>query len=271
MKKEFTGLVDRIVSLAPKPWLEGVCGVLLNLPANAPCKLLLKQIPQTNNADLSHLFHELAELASRSMSWEAMAWTLKTAQALQQSWQAKQDVELLWGGPAPPTAVPARRIDQALYDLIAGATREIILVTFAATKIQRLATALLTAAERGVAVCLILEFEHSSEGQLSFDALRAFPPSLVAASKVYHWPLEKRERNQLGRPGKLHAKVAIIDDTVLVSSANLTDDAFNRNLEMGALIKSPDFLKSIETYLDELEEQDVLVRTLNSNYHIRDL
>jgi cardiolipin synthase len=260
MQNEFAGIVERIVSLAPKLWLEGACGVLLNLPANAPCKAALKQIPQTNNADLSHLFHELAELASRRMSWEAMAWTLKTAQALQGSWQAKQDIELLWGGPAPPIAVPARRIDQALYDLIAGATLEITLVTFAAAKIQRLATALLTAAERGVAVCLILEFEHSSEGQLSFDALRAFPPSLVAASKVYHWPLEKRERNQLGRPGKLHAKVAIIDDTVLVSSANLTDDAFSRNIECGVLVKSPDFLRSTRGYLEELRGRGVLVR-----------
>ena len=77
---------------------------------------------------------------------------------------------------------------------------------------------------------LILEFEQSSEGQLSYDAIKAFPPALTSAAEIYYWPVEKRERNQAGRPGKLHAKVAIVDDTALVSSANLTDDAFNRNL-----------------------------------------
>ena len=50
--------------------------------------------------------------------------------------------------------------------------------------------------------------------------------ALIQASEIYQWPVEKRERNQAGRPGKLHAKVAIVDDMALVSSANLTDDAW---------------------------------------------
>jgi phosphatidylserine/phosphatidylglycerophosphate/cardiolipin synthase-like enzyme len=47
-------------------------------------------------------------------------------------------------------------------------------------------------------------------------------------------PWDKRERNQAGRLGKLHAKAAVIDDTVVISSANLTYDAFNRNLKYRA-------------------------------------
>jgi len=70
------------------------------------------------------------------------------------------------------------------------------------------------------------------------DALKAFPAALRQKAKIYYWPLEERERNALGHPGKLHAKVAIIDDQAVLSSANLTDDAFNRNLELGALLSS---------------------------------
>ena len=99
---------------------------------------------------------------------------------------------------------------------------------------------------------LILEFEESSEGQLSFDAMKAFPATLIKAVEVYHWPVEKRERNQAGRPGKLHAKVAIIDDTALISSANLTDDAFNRNLEVGLLVKNPGLLASAKNHFESL-------------------
>ena len=107
---------------------------------------------------------------------------------------------------------------------------------------------------------MILEFEESSEGQLSYDALKAFPAALIDAVEVYHWPIEKRERNQAGRPGKLHAKVAIVDDTAMVSSANLTDDAFNRNLEVGIMVTNSEFLTSTKTYFWSLIAEGTLCR-----------
>jgi len=54
-----------------------------------------------------------------------------------------------------------------------------MLVTFAAAKIDRLASVLIAAMRRQVSVHLILEFEEASEGQLSYDALRAFPERLT--------------------------------------------------------------------------------------------
>jgi phosphatidylserine/phosphatidylglycerophosphate/cardiolipin synthase-like enzyme len=69
--------------------------------------------------------------------------------------------------------------------------------------------------------------------------------------------------NLWGRPGKLHAKVALVDDFVLVSSANLTDDAFNRNLEVGVLLRNPEFLVSIRTYLESLLVQGCCVGCRN--------
>jgi len=65
-------------------------------------------------------------------------------------------------------------------------------------------------------------------------------------------PIEKRERNQAGKPGKLHAKVALIDDAVLISSANLTDDAFNRNLEIGVKLTGGSYPKIIREYFEGL-------------------
>ncbi len=106
-------------------------------------------------------------------------------------------------------------------------------------------------------------FHHlreTSEGQLSYDALKAFPSELTSTVEVYQWPVEKRERNKAGRPGKLHAKVAIVDNTVLLSSANLTDDAFNRNLEVGVLVGNPEFLVSIKAYFSALIAQQTLKR-----------
>jgi len=59
---------------------------------------------------------------------------------------------------------------------------------------------------------------------LSMDALNAFPQVICQHAQIYCWPLDKRERNTSGRPGKLHAKVAVVDDRAVFSSANLTDD-----------------------------------------------
>ncbi len=44
----------------------------------------------------------------------------------------------------------------------------------------------------------------------------------------------------------------MVDDTAIVSSANLTDDAFNRNLEVGVLVKNPDFLMKAKGYVDSM-------------------
>lgn len=238
MPDDFATVVDDLVRKAPAGWLTAVCETLRSLPASAPADVVRQQLPSTNNADLYYLMARIIALASAQMSWEALSWSLQTTFAAYRRWRANEEIELLWSGPAPANQIPARRIDQALYDLIGNAQREILLMTFAAAKISRLADVLLTAINRGVHVKLILEFERSSEGQLSFDALKAFPPALITAAAVYHWPIEKRERNPAGRPGKLHAKVAIVDDMALISSANLTDDAFNRNLEIGVMIGS---------------------------------
>jgi phosphatidylserine/phosphatidylglycerophosphate/cardiolipin synthase-like enzyme len=156
--------------------------------------------------------------------------------------------------------MPARRIDQVLYDLIASAKREILIITFAAHKIHQLSETLAGATRRGVRVRLLLEFGAGCHYQLSQDALNAFPVDLRSAAQIFYWPLEKRELNMFSRPGKLHAKAAVIDDQALLSSANLTDDAFLRNLELGALFTGGDVPQRLRQHFEHLVSERVLVR-----------
>lgn len=258
MVDDFSAAVENLVRKVPADWLASACETLRTFSPNCSAELVLQRLPGTNNADLAFLMTEVVRFAAGKMSWEAMSWALSTAFTTYHRCQTEQHIELLWAGPSPANQISARRIDQALYDLIANAKREILLVTFAAAKIERLTGALMKAAQGGVQIRLILEFEQSSEGQLSYDALKAFPAALINVCEVYHWPVEKRERNQSGRPGKLHAKVAIVDDTALVSSANLTDDAFNRNLEVGIMVTNAEFLLSAKTYFESLIDEGTL-------------
>jgi phosphatidylserine/phosphatidylglycerophosphate/cardiolipin synthase-like enzyme len=209
-------------------------------------------VPTTHHADVAHCLASIIRQAEVVLPWKALGTSIGICSSMFEHWQQEQQIELLWTGPSPASHITARRIDQVLYDLIGSAKRDILLITFAAHKISRLTDGLVNALNRGVQVRLILEFEETSEGQLSMDALNAFSEVIRHRSKIYYWPLDKRERNAYGKPGKLHAKLAVIDDQAVLSSANLTDDAFNRNLELGALFSGEEILQRLRRHFDSL-------------------
>jgi phosphatidylserine/phosphatidylglycerophosphate/cardiolipin synthase-like enzyme len=166
--------------------------------------------------------------------------------------------EIIWTGPAN-NRFPIRRIDQILYDLISKAKKRIVLVTFAAHRVRHLCDHLIQAVDRGVELTLIVESEDESEGQLTRDAIKAFANVPAAKTHLYYWPLAKRERNQAGRPGKLHMKCAIVDNVALIGSANLTDDAFNRNMELGLLFREASTVETLSEHFRELIRAKILV------------
>lgn len=189
--------------------------------------------------------------------WNEIAAAMSAVDYLADNAAPKPDI--IWTGPANGR-FPVRRIDQVLYDLIAAAVRRIVLVTFAAHRVPHLCSHLAGAVRRGVELTLIIEREDESEGQLTRDAVAAFRDVPSALTRLYYWPLSQRERNQAGRPGKLHAKCAIIDDAALIGSANLTDDAFNRNMELGVLVRDRVTVQAIADHFGELIRGGALVR-----------
>lgn len=172
--------------------------------------------------------------------------------------------EIVWTGPANGR-FPVRRIDQIMYDLLSKASKRVMLVTFAAHRVRFLREHLAQAAQRGVEITLIVEYSDESEGQLTMDAVAAFEDDRLSGMKVYYWPIENRERNQAGRPGKLHIKCAVIDDVAIIGSANLTDDAFNRNMELGIMIREMATVTAISDHFRELITRGVLVQVPNAN------
>lgn len=247
-----TGDINNLIRRAHKHWLQTVCLALGRAPESIDAESLIADLPATNNSDVALCLANIIRQAEGVLPWKALGASIDVCTSVFSNWQQEQHIELLWTGPSPASRIPARRIDQVLYDLIGSAKREILLVTFAAHKIPRLTDGLVKALNRGVHVRLILEFEETSEGQLSMDALNAFPEVICQRAKIYYWPLDKRERNAYGKPGKLHAKVAVIDDQAVLSSANLTDDALNRNLELGTLFSSDEIIQRLREHFDSL-------------------
>jgi phosphatidylserine/phosphatidylglycerophosphate/cardiolipin synthase-like enzyme len=244
--------IEVLIRRSHKQWMEAVCATLNNAADSLNASALIEAMPNTNNNDAAHCLANVLWQAEGLLPWKALGASLDLCSTMYSRYQEKQTIELLWSGPSPGSQIPARRIDQMFYDLIASSTRDILLVTFAAHKIPKLTEGLLRALNRGVHVRLILEFEEASLGQLSIDAMNAFPETVRQRSEIYYWPLNKREKNSSGRPGKLHAKVAVIDDKAVLSSANLTDDAFSRNCELGILFSDSQVLDRIRHHFEGL-------------------
>ncbi len=251
-------LIERLAVSAHKPWLYEICQQLAKALSTDDAKAVITMLPKSHNGDASYCLEKTIRQAEGVIPWSSLAVAIELTTTILTRHAARAHTELLWSGPSPTNHIPARRIDQVLYDLISTAKQEILLVTFAAYNIQRLSTLLTQAVGRGVHVKLILEFEQTSQGQLSFDALNAFPESLQKSAGIYYWPLERRELNSRGRPAKLHAKVAVIDNQAVISSANLTDDAFNRNFELGTLFEGGEMPKKMREHFEGLIMQGVL-------------
>ncbi len=190
-----------------------------------------------------------------SLTWRELGLCLTGATAMYHHMRLSPTVELLWTG--PDAAMPTRRMEQAVLDLIRTSKQRILLVTFAAFKIEAIILELGKALGRGCHILLILESRADSESQLSLDAHRAFS-SLPPGANIYYWPLENRPRNSSGRPAKLHTKCAVGDNTLIVGSANLTDDAMSRNMELGIRLDGGDAANNVWNYYSELINCNIL-------------
>lgn len=183
MAQDFASALDALVRRAPHDWLTSTCYALRCLPASAAADYALQSVPTTNNADLSFLMREIIGVASSRMSWEALSWAIETTSAIYHRCRAEQELELLWSGRSPAGQIPARRIDQALYDLIANANREILLVTFAASRINRLAGELMKAARRGVKSGWYWSLSNPPKANLATMRCGHFPQNSSARSR----------------------------------------------------------------------------------------
>lgn len=160
-------------------------------------------------------------------------------------------MELVWTGPTTPF-VATRRTEQVLLDLIRSAEKELFLVSFVARGVPALEEALRDAMARNVVVSILVERDKGHGGILSFDPVDSLRESLPGV-RIYTWPLEKREVDDSGKYGSVHAKCVVADGRIaFVTSANLTGAALEKNIELGLLITGGPIPSAIQGYLEAL-------------------
>ncbi|MDF1555572.1 MAG: DISARM system phospholipase D-like protein DrmC [Deferrisomatales bacterium] len=175
--------------------------------------------------------------------------------------------DLVWSGPKAP-GVAVRDTRQVVEELIRGATRSLWMSSFVYFDGPRTFAALAKRMEEvpELRVRLLLNIQRPW-GDTSA------PSSLIArfakqfwtkdwpgsrAPEVYYAP-SSVELN--GGGGVLHAKSIVVDDErLLVTSANLTDAGFDRNIEAGLLVTDTVLAISVTRHLAGLIDTRSLVR-----------
>ena len=165
--------------------------------------------------------------------------------------RAKQSIELVWTGP-DSRIIPVRHTEQVLLDLIRGARKSLLIVSYAVYRIHSICESLCEAADRGVTVRIILDLMDPLEVD-GYNPLIAIGARLRSCSEVLYWPKDQRAPNPEGRRGTLHVKCVVADSARLfVSSANLTEQALQLNMELGILITGTPHPRDVAEHFADL-------------------
>ena len=245
----------------PPQTVELLAGVLegAHEPSASSLRSRIGQcISQPHYRNLAVCFFDEWQTTAPNVPAASVAIALRTAAYMHRRDEESQVVELVWTGP-DAEAVPCRRTEQAILQVLDSAARRIILVSYAVYRIPRICAALVRAAQRGVRITVVVETPNKIDGQTEYDTIQALGEQVKAAAALFYGPAEKRSTENGGKPGILHVKCAVADGRWLfLSSANLTEYAFTVNMELGLLVTGGPC--QVEKQFDRLIATGVLAR-----------
>ena len=190
---------------------------------------------------------------STKVGSDELAFMLLAAGHVYTKATSEQTTELVWTGPTTPY-VSARRTEQALLQVINSAEHALFITSFVAYDVSTIVKALNAAAERGVAISMLLELSQDHGGSITFDAIGKMK-TLVPSAGLYAW----RDRADAFSDGRVHAKVAVADAKLcFITSANLTGHAMEKNMEAGVLISGGRISKLLDEHLRSLIDTKIV-------------
>jgi phosphatidylserine/phosphatidylglycerophosphate/cardiolipin synthase-like enzyme len=162
-----------------------------------------------------------------------LAAMLRAAAAARASAMQETQVDVVWTGP-DSNEVPSRSTEAVVLEVVNASRRKLLLVTYAAYRYEPLVAALEAARARGVHTSVLIETRAGAHPLLSTEPADAFAG--IGGVTLYQWPLAERVHGS-ARHRRLHGKVVVADrDIAFVTSANLTGNGIEENLECGLLV-----------------------------------
>jgi phosphatidylserine/phosphatidylglycerophosphate/cardiolipin synthase-like enzyme len=173
--------------------------------------------------------------------------------------------DLVWSGPEVP-GLHARDTRRVYEELLGSAERSVWASTYAffdgPKAFETLARRMDARAELNVTLLLNIQRKRgdtTNAGQL----VRKFADRFWSTD----WPgtsrprvfYEPRALEMEGPAGVLHAKALVTDDeAVFVTSANLTEAAFDRNIEIGLVVRDRALAASVSSHFRQLIDRGLL-------------
>jgi cardiolipin synthase A/B len=172
--------------------------------------------------------------------------------------RSRQTTELVWTGPPTPV-VPVRRTEQVLCDIIRGAERSLTMTSFGIFQVPRLVEELEQALARNVTLRIVLGDRESHSIQEIDRQQQQLGRVVATGASLLQWPAERRPRDEQCHAGLMHVKAAVADSRIaFLTSANLTEAALERNMELGVLIRGGGVPTAIDRLIDALVESGEL-------------
>jgi phosphatidylserine/phosphatidylglycerophosphate/cardiolipin synthase-like enzyme len=177
-------------------------------------------------------------------------------------------LDLVWTGPEGP-GTASRDTAAVVRELFATAERHVLLSGYVVYKGLEVFEVLARRMDESPAlsVRMFLNVDRpAGDTSLAVEIVKRF----AADFALKQWPGTRRPevfydpRALSSEPGKhavLHAKCLVVDhETALVSSANFTPAALERNIEAGVLLRSASFAARLEAHFESLVTAGVLRR-----------
>lgn len=185
--------------------------------------------------------------------------------AIGQAASRAPQVDLVWSGPEVP-GLHARDTRRVFEELIGSAERSLLISTFAFFDGPKAFDVLARRmdATPGLQVTLLLNIQRGRGDTTAAENLvRRFADRFwktdwpgSARPRVYYDP---RSIEMDGPSGVLHAKAIVADDEVVfVTSANLTEAALDRNIEVGLLVRDRALALTVSGYFRGLIDRGLL-------------
>jgi hypothetical protein len=174
--------------------------------------------------------------------------------------------ELVWSGPEVQ-GLHARDTRQVFQQLLSSATKSVWCSTYAYFDGPRAFEIMASRMDEvsSLHVALMLNIQRKKGDTSSPDSLvRRFADDFWGKD----WPGKRRPEvfydprslDVDGPTGVLHAKAVVVDDEeVFISSANMTEAALDRNIEMGLLVRDRALAASVVLHFRTLVDQGLLL------------
>ena len=229
---------------------------------SSPCSLTALRSVLGLQGGGEELKASLDELANNGITDKGTAAWLR---ALRQATARQSKPDLVWSGPEV-TGLHARDTRRVYQELLGTAEQSIWASTYVYTDGPRAFQTLANRIDKHprLQATLLLNIQRQQGDTTTPDQLvRAFADRFwttdwpgTTRPNVYYDP---RSLETKGPGGVLHAKVVIADnEAVFITSANITDAALDRNIELGLLTKDRTLAATIATHFQTLIDQQHL-------------